>query len=99
MEPFAKKNDLILIKENPESIKKNDFVLWPQVCPVSFYWFSKANLTGSIPFEILKVKEIFQKDNIKHICAENGLQIPLSYISSKITKIIRPDDPLYEMFK
>jgi hypothetical protein len=33
--PFAFKGDLLFIKENPTSVKENDLVLWPQICPVS----------------------------------------------------------------
>ncbi len=39
MEPYAKKDDILVIKENIESIKYGDLILWPKICPVSFSWF------------------------------------------------------------
>jgi hypothetical protein len=93
--PFALKNDLLFIEENPESVKTNDLVLWPQICPVSFYWFSKAKILGIIPFKILKVKKLFQKEGRKFVQVETGLEIPLEYISGKLIKIISKNDQLY----
>jgi hypothetical protein len=37
IKPFAKKGDLLLVKENPESIKENDLILCPEICPISTY--------------------------------------------------------------
>ena len=93
--PFALKDDLIFIKENPESVQANDLIIWPQICPVSFYWFSKAKILGIIPFKILKVEKSFQKEGRRYILAEEGLEIPLEYLTGKIIKIISKDDPVY----
>jgi hypothetical protein len=93
--PFALKNDLLFIEENPESVKTNDLVLWPQICPVSFYWFSKAKILGIIPFKILKVKKLFQKEGRKFVQVETGLEIPLEYITGKLIKIISKNDQIY----
>jgi len=93
--PFALKNDLLFIEENPESVKTNDLVLWPQICPVSFYWFSKAKILGIIPFKILKVEKLFQKEGRKFVQVETGLEIPLEYISGKLIKIISKNDHIY----
>jgi hypothetical protein len=95
IEPFALKDDLLFIEENPESVKTNDLVLWPQICPVSFYWFSKAKILGIIPFKILKVEKSFQKEGHNFVLAENGLKIPLEYITGKIIKILSKNDPVY----
>ncbi len=95
IKPFALKNDLLFVKENPESIKVDDLILWPQICPVSFYWFSKSKILGIIPFKILKVDKILHKEKRKFILAENGLKIPLEYITGKIVKIIDKNDPVY----
>lgn len=92
IEPFAMKGDLLLVKENPESIKVGDLVLWPEICPISIYWFSKAKLAGYIPFNILKVSKMFHKENCRYIQAGNGLEIPMEYITGKIIKIIGKDD-------
>ncbi len=35
IEPFAEKGDLLFVRENPESVKAGDLVLWPEICPVS----------------------------------------------------------------
>ncbi len=95
IKPFAKKGDLLLVKENPESVKKGDLILWPEICPISTYWFSKAKLAGYIPFNILKVSKTFHKDGCRYINADNGLEIPLEYTAGKIIKIIGKDDLLY----
>lgn len=95
IEPFALKDDLLFIEENPESVKTNDLVLWPQICPVSFYWFSKAKILGIIPFKILKVEKLFQKEGRKFVQVETGLEIPLEYISGKLIKIISKNDHIY----
>lgn len=95
IEPFALKDDLIFIEDNPESVKTNDLILWPQICPVSFYWFSKAKILGIIPFKILKVEKSFQKEGHKFIQVENGLEIPLEYITGKLIKIISKNDQIY----
>ena len=95
LEPFALKGDLLFIKENPESVKTNDLILWPQICPVSFYWFSKVKILGIIPFKILKVEQSFQKEGRKFVHVENGLEIPLEYITGKLIKIISKNDPVY----
>ena len=95
IEPFALKNDLLFIEENPESIKVDDLILWPQICPVSFYWFSKAKILGIIPFKILKVEKSFQKEGHKFVQVENGLEIPLEYITGKLIKIISKNDHIY----
>ncbi|HEX3012777.1 MAG TPA: hypothetical protein VHO92_00695 [Methanobacterium sp.] len=95
IEPFALKDDLIFIEDNPESVKTNDLILWPQICPVSFYWFSKAKILGIIPFKILKVEKSFQKEGHKFVKVENGLEIPLEYITGKLIKIISKNDPVY----
>lgn len=92
VEPYAKKDDLLLVKENPESVKAGDLVLWPQICPISMYWFSKAKLGGYIPFNILKVSRTFHKDSCRYIQSENHTEIPLEYIAGKIIKIIGKDD-------
>ncbi|MGB9977717.1 hypothetical protein [Methanobacterium sp.] len=93
--PFAFKNDLLFIEENPGSVKTGDLILWPQICPVSFYWFSKAKMLGIIPFKILKIKKSFQKEGHKFVQVENGLEIPLEYITGKLVKIISKNDPIY----
>jgi hypothetical protein len=93
--PFALKNDLLFIEENPESIKTNDLVLWPQICPISFYWFSKAKILGIIPFKILKVEKSFQKEGRNLVQIENGLEVPLDHITGKLVKIISKNNPLY----
>jgi hypothetical protein len=95
VEPFALKDDLLFIEENPESVKTNDLVLWPQICPVSFYWFSKAKILGIIPFKILKVEKSFQKEGHKFVQVENSLEIPLEYITGKLIKIISKNDHIY----
>ena len=95
IEPFALKDDLLFIKENPESIKINDLILLPQICPVSFYWFSKSKILGIIPFKILKIEKTFKKEGSKFVLAENNLEIPPEYITGKIIKIISKNDPLY----
>lgn len=94
IKPFAKKDDLILVKENPESVKVGDLVLWPQICPISIYWFSKAKLAGYIPFNILKVSRTFHREGCRYIQSENHFEIPLDYISGKIIKIIGKDDSI-----
>lgn len=94
VEPYAKKDDLLLVMENPESVKAGDLVLWPQICPISMYWFSKAKLAGYIPFDILKVSRTFYKDSCRYIQSENHLEISLDYISGKIIKIIGKDDSI-----
>ncbi|OEC88706.1 MULTISPECIES: hypothetical protein [Methanobacterium] len=95
VDPFALKEDLLFIEENPESVKTNDLILWPQICPVSFYWFSKAKILGIIPFKILKVEKSFQKEGHKFVQVENSLEIPLEYITGKLIKIISKNDPVY----
>ncbi len=95
IEPFALKNDLLFVKENPGSIKVGDLILWPQICPASFYWFSKAKILGIIPFKILKVEKLFQKEGHKFVQVENGLEIPLEYITGKLIKIISKNDHIY----
>lgn len=95
VEPFAFKNDLLFIEENPESVKVGDLILWPQICPVSFYWFSKAKILGIIPFKILKVEKSFQKEGRKFVKVENDLEILLEHITGKIIKIIDKADPVY----
>jgi len=95
IEPFALKDDLLFIKENPESVKTGDLIIWPQICPVSFYWFSKAKLLGIIPFEILKIGKTFQKEGRRYILTDNDLEIPIEYLTGKIIKIIGKNDPLY----
>lgn len=93
--PFALKDDLLFIEENSESVKTNDLILWPQICPASFYWFSKAKILGIIPFKILKVERSLQKEGRKFVQVENGLKIPLEYITGKLIKIISKNDPIY----
>jgi hypothetical protein len=95
IKPFAKKGDLLLVKENPESVKKGDLILWPEICPISTYWFSKAKLAGYIPFNILKVSNTFHKDGCRYINTDDDLEIPLEYTAGKIIKIIGKDDLLY----
>jgi hypothetical protein len=100
IEPFAKKGDLLFVKENPESIKKGDLILWPEICPISTYWFSKVKLAGLIPFNILNVSRTFHKEGCRYIQTENELEIPLEFTAGKIIKIIGKDNPLYsKMFK
>jgi len=94
IEPFALKDDLIFIKENPESVKIDDLIIWPQICPVSFYWFSKAKILVIIPFKILKVKKSFPNEGRRYILTENGFKIPLEYITGKIVKVISKNDPI-----
>jgi len=95
IEPFAMKGDLLLVKEEPESIKAGDLVLWPEICPISIYWFSKAKLANYIPFNILKVSKTFHKNECRYIQEENGSEIPLEYIAGKIINIINKDDEIY----
>ncbi len=99
IKPFAKKDDLLFIKENPESIKTDDLVLWPEICPISIYWFSKAKLADYIPFNILKVTKTFHKDGCRYIMSGDGYEIPLEYLTGKVSKIIPKDSPLYNELK
>ncbi|WP_414469960.1 hypothetical protein [Methanobacterium sp. ACI-7] len=94
-EPFAKKDDLIIVKENPESIKAGDLVLWSQICPVSILWFSKAKIAGHIPFNIIKISKTFHKDGCRYVMSEDNMEIPLEHITGKILKIIEKKDPIY----
>jgi len=98
IEPYARKDDLLLVKENPGSVKADDLVLWPQICPVSFYWFSKTKITGIIPFKILKVEKIVYKGRTKFIEGEKKQTIPLEYLNGKIIKIIDKNDSKYGEF-
>jgi len=95
IEPFAKKGDLLVVRENPESVKKGDLILWPQICPVSVYWFSKAKLSGYIPFNIVEVFETFHKDNCRYIKTHDGVEIPLEFTAGKIIKNIEVSDANY----
>jgi len=95
IEPFAQKGDLLLVKENPESVKAGDLILWPEICPISAYWFSKAKLAGYIPFNITKICKTFHKDGCRYIKDDNGLEIPLEFISGKIIKVIDKNDPIH----
>lgn len=83
MEPFAQKDDLLIIKENSESIKAGDLVLWPQICPVSILWFSKAKIAGHIPFNIIKISKTRHKDGCIYVMSEDNMEIPLEYIPVK----------------
>lgn len=94
LKPFAFKDDLIFVKENPESVKIDDLILWPQICPLSFYWFSKSKSPGIIPFKILKVQNLIQKKGHTYIKANDSLEIPLEYVTGKITKIIAKNEDL-----
>jgi len=99
IEPFTKKNDLLIVKENVESIKAGDLILWPQICPISIYWFSKLKKTGYVPFDILKVSKTFHKNGCRFVQAENK-EIPLEYTLGKIINIISKEDPFYsKLFK
>ncbi len=95
IKPFAKKNDLLLVKENPESVKVGDLVLWPQICPISIYWFSKAKLAGYIPFNILKVSNTFHMDGCRYVQDDKGFEVPLEYIAGKIIRKIDQNDEIY----
>lgn len=95
IEPFAKKDDLILVKETPESIKKDDLVLWPQICPISIYWFSKAKLVGLIPFNILKVSDTFHRAGCRYVKNHEDFEIPMEYIAGKIIRKIDKTDEIY----
>lgn len=95
IKPFAKKGDLLVVKENPESVKEGDLILWPQICPVSTYWFSKAKLAGYIPFNIIEVSKIFHKDNCRYIKTHDDMEIPLEFTAGKIIKIIGVNDAHY----
>ena len=97
--PFAFKGDLLFIKENPKSVKERDLVLWPQICPVSIYWFSRAKLTGQIPFKIIKIQNQYQKERCRYIQGEDGLEIPLEFLAGKVIKIIDKNDTLYSALK
>lgn len=93
IKPFVKKDDLLLVKENPESVKAGDLVLWPEICPISIFWFSKAKLAGYIPFNILRISKTFHKDKCRYIQSDTNLIIPLEFTAGKIIKIIGKDDP------
>lgn len=95
IKPFAKKGDLLVVKENPESVKEGDLILWPQICPVSTYWFSKAKLAGYIPFNIIEVSETFHKGNCRYIKTYNDIELPLEFTAGKIVKIIGVKDAHY----
>jgi hypothetical protein len=98
VEPFAKKDDLLIVRENIESIKAGDLVLWPQICPISIYWFSKLKIDGYVPFNIVKVSKTYHKERCRYIQSGNNIEIPLEYTSGKIIKIIKKDDPNYSEF-
>jgi len=95
VESFAKKDEILLVKESPDSIKTNDLVLWPQICPVSIYWFSKAKLAGFVPFNISKVSKTFHKDGCRYIKNSEGLEIPMEYVAGKIIRKIDKEDEAY----
>ena len=97
IKPFAKKDDLLIVRENTQSIKIGDLILYPTICPLSIYWFSKLKITGHIPFNISKVSRIFHIEGCKYIQLENNTEIPLEYSSGKITKIIEKEDPFYSI--
>lgn len=58
-------------------------ILWPQICPVSAYWFSKAKLAGYILFSIIEVSETFHKDSCRYIKAHDDMEIPLEFTAEK----------------
>jgi len=95
IEPFAKKDELLLVKESPQSIKTDDLILWPQICPISIYWFSKAKLAGYIPFHILKVSDTFHRDGCRYVKNDAGLEIPMEYIAGKIIRKVDKNDEIY----
>lgn len=97
VEPFAKKDDLLLLKENVESVKTGDLILWPQICPVTILWFSKLKIAGYIPFNIIKVSKTFHKDGCRYIRSGNNMEIPLEFTAGKIIKIIKKEDPACSM--
>ncbi|MGZ7119261.1 MAG: hypothetical protein ACXVH2_06105 [Methanobacterium sp.] len=94
MDPYAKKDDLLIIKENVESVKSGDMVLWPQICPISIFWFSKLKIAGYVPFDIVEVTGTFHKNGCRYIQSKKDLEIPLEYTAGKIIRIIEKSDPL-----
>ena len=46
IEPFALKDDLLFIEENPESIKVDDLILWPKFAPSRFTGFQKLKYSA-----------------------------------------------------
>ncbi len=95
IQPYAKKDDLLIINEDVESVKRGDLVLWPQICPVSFFWFSKLKIAGLVPFDIVEVKTTFHEDGCRYIESKKNLKIPLEYTAGKIIRIIVKEDTDY----
>jgi len=94
MDLQLKKGSFLLVKENPKSVKKDDLVLLPQVCPLSLSWFARASYLN-MPLKLFKVARSFQKGNITYIKTENGLEIPIIYVFGVVLKIIMEKDPIY----
>jgi len=95
VEPFASRDDLLIIKENPGYLKKGDLVLIPEICSIYAYSFSKTKLSGALPFRISLVVSSFQKEGCKQVKTEDGLEIPVEYLTGKVVKIIERENPLY----
>lgn len=94
MDHQVKKGSFLLVKENPKSVKKDDLVLLPQVCPLSLGWFARASYLN-MPLKLFKVVRSFQKGNITYIRTENDIEIPIVYIFGVVLKIIMEKDPIY----
>lgn len=95
LKPFATRDSLLIIKENPGYLKEGDLVLISEICPIYTYSFSKTKLSGSFPFRISRVVNSFQKEGSKHVKTEEGLELPVEYLTGKVVKIIEREDPLY----
>lgn len=95
LEPFATRDSLLIIKENPGYLKKGDLILIPDICPIYTYSFSKTKLSSSLPFRISRVVSSFQNKGCKHVKTEDGLEIPVEYLTGRVVKIIERKDPLY----
>jgi hypothetical protein len=90
----VKEGSFLLVKENPKSVKKDDLVLLPRVCPLSLGWFSRASYMN-MPLKLFKVARSFQKGNITYMKTESGLEIPVVYVFGVVLKIIMEKDPIY----
>lgn len=86
--PDIPENSALLIKPQPQKVKKGDLVLLPLEMPCPVSWFFKAGLCAGVPFLVARAGKVYHQGALWYLKTVEGLEIPVHFILGVVLQVL-----------
>jgi hypothetical protein len=86
--PDIPENSALLIKPQPQKVKKGDLVLLPLEMPCPVSWFFKAGLCAGVPFRVARAGKVYHRGALWYLKTVEGLEIPVPFILGVVLQVL-----------